>query len=111
MKSLLKLTFLVLFIGAISFSACRKDIKRKDCIKKERFDCKELKLNFKDKCKTRDGKYGFVNRDCKCEVKEEIKFDCERLKANVGDKCKTRDGKVGTIDRDCNCTVTTTTTR
>jgi hypothetical protein len=63
-----------------------------------------LELNFRDKCKTKDGKEGFVNKDCGCETKvEEKKFDCPKLELNFRDKCKTKDGKEGFVNKDCEC--------
>ena len=106
MKSILKLSALALFVAVIAITGCRKFDKhdKKDCGK--RYDCKELKLNFKDKCKTKDGTEGYVNKDCKCEAvkKEERKYDCEELKSNIGDPCKTAAG-VGIIDKNCDCII------
>jgi hypothetical protein len=68
------------------------------------FDCPKLKLNFKDECKTRDGKRGFVNRHCECEaLNTSPDYDCPKLKLNFKDDCKTRDGKRGFVNRHCEC--------
>ena len=102
MKSILKLSALAAFIIAIAFVGCKKVDKydKKDC---KKYDCKELKLNFKDKCKTRDGKVGYVDKNCNCVVKVVKKFDCEKLQKNYKDMCKTRDGKKGFINKKCEC--------
>lgn len=67
MKKLLLIATVVL-----AFTACKKEkLKLKDRLEdklKKEFvkDCPKLKKNFKDKCKTRDGKPGWVNKDCDC---------------------------------------------
>lgn len=63
---------LLLAAVTLMFTACKKEkLKLKDRLedklKKELVkDCPKLKKNFKDKCKTKDGKPGWVNKDCDC---------------------------------------------
>ena len=63
---------LVLAATILTFTACKKEKlelkdRLKDKLKKEVVkDCPKLKKNFKDKCKTKDGKPGWVNKDCNC---------------------------------------------
>lgn len=81
---------------------------RKKCrilLDDKRFDCPGIRADFGDKCRTRDGKIGFVNKDCKCQAKPDGRYDCPEIKANFGDKCKTDDGRLGFINRDCKCQV------
>lgn len=73
-------------------------------------DCPGLG-NYKDSCKTRDGRIGLVWRGCICEpfrktAKDSTrtpKYDCQRMKLNHGDACKTADGKRGKVDKNCKC--------
>ena len=100
MKKIIAALFLVsglIFLG----TGCKDKSDIKDIIKilKEKnndknYDCEKLQLNFKDACKTAEGKAGIVNADCKCVPTDIKKFDCVELKLNFNDACKTKDGKV-----------------
>lgn len=63
---------LLLAVIALTFTACKKEkLKLEDSLrgklKKELVkDCPKLKKNFRDKCETRDGKPGWVSKDCNC---------------------------------------------
>lgn len=110
-----KIILLLLVVGlSFAVTSCRDKSDIADLIellrKKNRgggddkFDCPRLELNFKDKCRTADGTYGFVNADCECETRETDKrFDCPELEKNFKDRCETRDGKVGYVNESCEC--------
>ena len=68
----MKKLLLLLATVVLLFTACKKeklDLKDRleDKLKKELVkDCPILKKNFKDECKTKYGKPGWVNKDCDC---------------------------------------------
>jgi hypothetical protein len=107
MNKTFKFILLLILGSGVFFISCKKYSKytsKGSGNKNTTYDCKTLKLNFNDLCKTKDGKIGKVTKDCKCEVKtEEKKFDCPKLKLNFRDKCKTKDGKEGFVNKDCGC--------
>ena len=102
MKYTFKLVAILLTASLFTLTACKDDSDR-DTIRKilkqkkeqrkkdndKKYDCPKLKLNFKDKCKTKTGKVGYVDKNCDCVTKTDApKYDCEKIKKNVGDKCK-----------------------
>lgn len=90
----------------VDFKDIRDRLKQRENNDKDKKDCAELGLNFKDACKTRDGKTGYVDANCNCVTKETDKrFDCPELGMNFKDACVTADGKRGYIDTNCDCVI------